>query len=677
MNLHNILLAGFAGLSLVSCSDYLDVDAPSKIFPEYAYSNKKEINRALNGVYAALNSDKTYASNFLEKFCFNTDVDFKAFNNEFSSSTSYQRYDCDADASDIKKAWDALYQGVERANMLDAGIRNSEIYDEDDAELMQILGEVKVMRAIFYHDLVWYWGDVPFSLKPSYEAESVVYDVVDRTEILKALIDDLKAIAPKMTSVNSVSFSDGVERISKEMAWAMIARLSMTAAGYSLRPDGSSFGKMECPDDATRTAFFKTAAEYCDSVIERSNHDSFLSQKFHEVFVTECNLQPSLKNGDVIFEIPFGKESSGNIGYIHGPKMDNSSGVTVHNYGKASGSAQLNAFYRYFFDEEDVRRDYINQMFGYNSQGEAILNNGRTVYNGKWSKLWNTAGLGAATEGSTGINYPYMRYADVLLMSAEAENEINGAPTAKAMERLELVRKRAFPTNEMKAYMYDTDYDGFKKAVLNERMFEFAGENMRWRDLVRNNMLNENVYWTFFRYYNIAYTSQSEYGDYVGMHDFNDPDWYNNNINYSIYYFDNIAQNDIPNAEDRYTVEQFPNQNVNVCWIRNLYRMVENADRANIVVNGETVKPSSTNLMDWSEDDGFPKDYFLYSTRGYIYSTDAGEILINENGNYVTAPDPSAMPDYKTLPAIRYILPYPRSVITRSMGKYVNQYGYK
>lgn len=678
MKLHNILLVGLAGLSLASCSDYLDVDAPSKNPPEYVFSDKKEMNRALNGVYAALNNKSTYASAFLDKFCFNTDVEFKAFNNEFTSSTSYQRYDCDADAGDIKKAWDALYQGIERANMLDSGIRNSAIFDEDDADLMQMLGEVKVLRAIFYHDLVWYWGDVPFSIKPSYESESDVYDVVDRTVILQTLIDDLKEIAPKMASLSSINFSNGTERISKDMAWAMIARLAMTAGGYSLRPDGGGeFGSMQRPDNYLD--FYRTAAEYCDSVIERGDHSQFSSQKFHEVFVTQCNLGTSPRNGDIIFEIPFGKESSGSIGYIHGPKMDNSEGITVHNWGKASGSAQLNAFYRYFFDEDDVRRDYVNQMFGYNAQGVAKLNNGRTVYNGKWSKLWHTTGLGAATEDNTGINYPYMRYADVLLMSAEAENEIHQAPTAKAIERLSTVRKRAFPTNPIKATVMASDYNEFRKAVLDERKFEFAGENMRWRDLVRNNMLNENVYWTFFRYFNIAYTTQTDYADWVGLYDFDDPDWYNNNINYTIYYFDDIANNDIPDAKDRYTAEQFPNQssNVKVCWIRNLYRKVENADRVSIVVGDEQVKPSSTNLMDWSEQDGFPKDYFLYSTRGYIYSNEDGEIIINDNGQPASALDPSTMPKASDLPVIRYILPYPRAVITRSMGKYTNKYGYK
>lgn len=61
-------------------------------------------------------------------------------------------------------------------------------------------------------------------------------------------------------------------------------------------------------------------------MVERTNHS--LSMDYYKVFVNECNHVASPTNDDVIFEIPFGKESTGSIGYIHGPKMDNASGVT-------------------------------------------------------------------------------------------------------------------------------------------------------------------------------------------------------------------------------------------------------------------------------------------------------------------------------------------------------------
>lgn len=692
MKLHNILLAGLAGLSLASCSDFLDVDAPSKNPPEYVYTDKMEMNRALNGVYAALLSGNTYGSAFLDKFCYNSDVEFKIYDNEFQLPSAYQRFECDPDASDVKKAWDALYQGIERANMLDSGIRNSDIYDEEDSELMQMLGEVKVLRSIFYHDLIWYWGDVPYSLQPSYELENPVYDVVDRTKILDDLIQDLIAIAPKMSLSSDNSFSDKAERISKDMAWAMIARLSLTAGGYSLRPDGDSYGKMERPDNWKD--YYKIAAEYCDSVVERTNHS--LSLDYHEVFVNECNHVASPTNDDVIFEIPFGKESTGSIGYIHGPKMDNASGVTPHAWGKASSSAQLNALYRLFFKEGDVRRDYVNQWFGYNQLGEAKFNNGRTFYNGKWSKLWNTSGLGATTEGNTGINFPYMRYADVLLMSAEAEFGYTGNVTDKAKQRVEMVRARAYRGSDLSSTVSGDEATpaNFLKTILNERRLEFAGENMRWRDLARNNLLSESTFWTFWRYFNAAESNGSN-SDYIGIYDFNDTEAYSNKLVFKIHYTDNVPsttdyqavltkanadkQGDARVFPKYPTTASFPNKsgNMNVVYVINPYTQPWTGIGDN-KPNGKD-KASSADFMNWFNADlGCPSAHFCYSLRGYIYyDPRTSTTLINRNGNYESAPSPSSMPTVDELPVVRYILPYPRSIITYSQGKYTNKYGYK
>ena len=79
----------------------------------------------------------------------------------------------------------------------------------------------------------------------------------------------------------------------------------------------------------------------------------------------------------------------------------------------------------------------------------------------------------------------------------------------------------------------------------------------------------------------------------------------------------------------------------------------------------------------YNADKGVPADYFLYSLRGYIYcDEDNGLIYINNNGNYESCPEPSSMPTVESLPAVRYILPYPRSVVERSNNMYTNKYGY-
>lgn len=698
MKFRNIFLAGLSAVALASCSDYLDVDAPSKIFPEEVYTDTRQMNIALNGVYASMLTGDTYGKAFLKDLCFNTDVDFATSSDRYQSSTTYRRYECDADAGAIKKAWDALYKGIERANMFISGVKNSELFSEEDPEIMQLLGEGMVLRAIFYHDLVWYFGDVPYSRVPSYEAKTSVYDIADRTVILDDMIQDLIYVAPFMKTGKELQT---VEKISREMAWSMIVRLSMTAGGYSLRPEGGDkFGIMKRPENYTVngktydwTEFYDYAIEYGDKMIQEGGHD--LNSPFYEVFVRECNHESfPVVTDDVIFEIPFGQESSGSIGYIHGPKMDNSSGATVHNWGKADASAQLNAAYRYMFEEGDSRRDYVNQLFGYDNQGKPNYNNGRTVYNGKWSKLWNRNGLGAASEDNTGFNYPYMRYADVLLMYAEALNERNDGPTQEARNAVNKVRNRAFngAVEAQQKVLQANTKEEFQKLVLDERKFEFAGENMRWRDLVRNNMLNEVVYWAYMRYFDIAMDNKhcneeiSEYDFGVG-----NPTWASRWVS-RIYYHNNYPDGNL-NADYTLTTlpfSSFPQsaKSLKIAWVINPYGGVDNASNTNYVTDDvdektgkkkkTTHKPGSAEPGWYDDNSGLPKDYILYSLRGYINCDEGegGEIKINNNGVYQTAPEPESMPTFETLPVIRYILPYPRSVITRSMGKYENKYGY-
>lgn len=356
MKLRNIFLSGLSVLALASCSDYLDVDAPSKNEFDYVYSDRSEIERALKGVYAAMLSNNTYGANFLVSFQLNSDVDFGTSTTPYSTSSNFKRFDCDPDGSQLLSAWTAQYSGIERANILVDQIPQSPLFDdrEDGEALHQMLGEAKVLRAIFYHDLIWMFGDVPFSLEPTYNMDTNIYPMTDRTEILQALIDDLKGVADDLAFAAD---NGGVERVGKEMAWAMIARLALTAGGYSLRPDGNTYGKMERPDNYKE--FYATAMEYAGKVIESGTHT--LSKPYYQVFVDECNFIVT-NNDDPIFEIPFGSESSGRIGYLHGPRCQDVDGVTVHKFGKTNSAATLSSLYRFMFEEGDARRDYVNQI---------------------------------------------------------------------------------------------------------------------------------------------------------------------------------------------------------------------------------------------------------------------------------------------------------------------------
>ena len=659
MKLKYLFFAALASLGFTACSDFLDVDSVSKYDSEGVFGEKTEINRALNGVYAKLMSGDFYGDAYFTKFVFNSDVEFTTNTSDVATNNSFRRFDGNSTASDVEKFWNAAYTGVEYANNFVYYLERSPLYSTEDAEIMQMMGEAKVIRAMFFHDLVTYFGDIPFTFEPASVVENYVMPIVSRDEVYKTLIEDLKSIAPYMKF--AANLSNGVERASKEFCWSMIARMAMHAGGYSLRPDTdnpANFGKMERP--ANYKDLYKTALAYCDSVISSATHT--LSLPYYRVFVNECNYVVN-SNDDPIFEIPFAKETSGNVGYVHGPKSELYEGSTSGDniWGEAKSSAALSAFYRFMFDPEDARRDYLNGLWGYLYNGEPTISVSYTVYNNKWSKLWSTSG-NPESAGNTGINFPYMRYTDVLLMYAEAANELNDGPTDAAKAALRQVRQRAF-TNPEKIDSYIESMSGskddFLKAVLDERKFEFAGENMRWKDLVRNNLLAENTYYNFLRYLVCGENGagQSAYQEMVEEYD-GMPE-YLDKLPSTVYYM--IGANP-------QTPSVFPNTSLRIIDIYNPYD-----DVVVSTVPDEYRALTVQYPYAWASDAGVVNAQCLYSFYGYIYCDQiSGLVYLNTNGKYSThAPNANA-----SLPPVRYILPYPNAAIQRSAGAYKNYYGY-
>lgn len=697
MRLKNILYTGIALLSLTACNDFLDVEAPSAYTEEFVFSQKSEIERALNGVYAQALVSDLYGNAYQRTFVLNSDVDMQISSASSHSHSTYARLDCDNQGGEIYKYWTAAYNLIEYANKFVRSAETSQLYNKEDKELMQWIGEAKCLRAMAYHDLVVMFGDIPFTFEPAAEhGTDFVIPVADRLTVQDAIIEDLKEAAKYMSSTSSVT----VEHCSKEFAQAMIARVALTAGGYSLRPDKSSqtsYGTMVRPDNYLD--YYKTAREYADSVIKAGTHN--LANTYQDVFVNECNYTV-VNDDDPIFEIPFAKESTGNTGYIQGPTYSSYEGKTIGPWGSTSGNGRLNAFYRFLFRDNDLRREYVNGLWYYsyytNADGaladSVYIRADYTVHNNKWSKLWTNESfaLGSDKSGSTGINYPYMRYADVLLMFAEADNEIEGAPTDKAIDCLTKVHNRAFLNGDA-AFISEaaTSKEAFQKAVLNERKWEFAGENMRWRDLVRTNTYAEELVYCFLRYYSVGMQnagSTTGFEDDINQHDGRE---YIDNLPSRIYYHAYSLSEPITQLGFRVcgkqmygyvvnagTVEQkYPNQTMKSLRILNPYAPVT-AQPTKSQITNFGFKAEAWNYADfyqWGDNDsGTPKDQCKYSFYGYIRSDDNGNIWLINNG--VQTLFPSAMPDVSELPVVRYILPYPNLAIQRSAGAYKNYYGY-
>ena len=707
-----ILFYGVASLALGACNDYLDVDAPSKYTVEFVYSQKSEVERALNGVYAQALANDLYGNAYQKNFILNSDVDIAVSSSSAHSHSSYQRLDCDNEGGEILKFWTAAYRLIEYANIFVKSAEASTVYyatDDNgnatttpDAEMLQWVGEAKCLRAMAYHDLVVMFGDVPFSFEPSNDrGADVMLPVTDREEIQQTIIADLKKAAEGMSSTASTT----VERCSKEFAQALIARIALTAGGYSLRPDkqnARNYGSMQRPADYQE--YYRTARDYADSVITAGTHS--LRQSYQDVFVSECNYQV-VNNDDPIFEIPFTQNSTGNTGYAQGPTYSDYEGATVGVWGKCDGGTRLNAFYRFLFREGDSRREFVNGLWYYsyytNSEGNladsVYIRNDYSVHNNKWSKLWTQPGaaLGSTTTGSTGINFPYMRYADVLLMYAETANELNGAPTDKAIDCLMQVHNRAFLEGDSTFLAEATaSKDAFQKAVLDERKWEFAGENMRWRDLVRTNTYGQELVYSFLRYFSTGAQnvgSPSGYEDAINEHDgYTDGNGYIDNLPSRVYYhtynIDEVNAYGMRMYRSQLygyyvdgsanILQSYPNQTMQSLRIYNAYKPMSSPVTSAITRGGFKAKSwLSADFYKWgNESTGLPTDQCKYSFYGYIRCDDGGNVWVVRDGTLTAIAEFPGFPNATNLPAVRYILPYPGTVIQRSSGQYKNYYGY-
>ena len=667
MKKKNILIAGLVLVGLTACSDFMEPDAPSSVTDDYVFSNLNEANSLLNGVYAAIANNNTYGNAYLTTYDLNSDVEFttSSAESQVAAHNEYKLFDAEADASGLMSTWNAAYTLIERANNFVNAAERSSLKDNED--MLQMIGEAKCMRAMQYLDLVIMFGDIPFSLTRSYDAESLVMPQTDRDVILTTLINDLKAAAPKMKLSSNVT--QGIERCTKEFAWALIARMALYRGGYSLRPNVNApkeVGTMKRADDYIE--YYKVARDYCDSVMTAGTHN--LTKDWYQVFIDECNYKVN-NSDDPIFEIPFTMNVNGNIGYAHGPKGDETAagGTEAPNYwGTSNGGVRLNAFFRFSYDPEDARRDAIG-YWRYDGFGQPVLLNDYNNYCNKWSKFWDEGHRqGVTSSGNTGINFPYMRYADVLLMFAEAENEIYNGPTAAAKSALKSVRERAFRNASNKALMVDAYVESagskeeFFDLIFTERAWEFAGEGTRWKDLVRWNRYAEVVFKTFWTYYGKATD------DYT--YDLDDKfDTYPTDVFYKIVNpGDALYPTDYNYPNKTLPVLKFFKYESDDLVIDNMWE--------NFGLNGKYMPPTTgedawtqASWFSWQDDTG-ARPQIRCSLRGYIY--------IDVEGNKIpaTMPELSADMDFSILPPVRYILPIPQDAVTRSNGAYKNYYGY-
>jgi starch-binding outer membrane protein, SusD/RagB family len=468
-------------LAMIGCREYLEVEPKSQISLGDAFSNVPNATNAVLGVYDELMGDNGYGIRINMYYPYDSDEMIVSGNLD-NGRRGIGRYQLLLTNTEIRNPFLQLYRGVEKANLCIEQLPKMVLYtsgtDTEKKELRRLHGEALTLRAQFYFELIRNWGDVPAPMQPSYTQTDLFALQANRDETYAKLIEDLKTATDLVPWRTEVARN---ERITKGAVKALRAKMALFRGGYALR----SSKQME--RNADYLTYYKIARDECaDLMAKRGEHT--LNPSYEDIWrkLTSFQYDPA---GEIIFEAGAGganATSDSRMGNYNGPSVNASS-----RYGTGGGGLLVLPNYYYAFDSTDTRRDVTVTLYAIAATNIKSPRRLGELTDGKFRKDWRVPFL-PGTALNPGYNWPFIRFADVLLMFAEAENELNG-PTPAAIAAYEEVRKRAFPRGAAAVGTTPTTKAAFFDAITNERYLEFGSEGIRKFDLIRWNLLAQKI----------------------------------------------------------------------------------------------------------------------------------------------------------------------------------------
>ena len=444
---YNLIAIALLGFSFSSCSDFLEQNPQTDLSENDFYKTADDILSAVNGVYSSLQEGDIYGNWYVFG-----EIPSDNTRNQLSGSVTTQnefdQFYIDTQNSMIANFWKAAYKVINRTNTVLGRIDGIEINTEL-ANRYKL--ECKFIRALMYFNLVRVYGDVPLVLKEISISES--YDILrePKENVYNQIIADLKEAQDLPVSYSTAE--DG--RATQGAAKALLANVYMTLHKYA--------------EAETILAEIINSGRY--SLLENTP-GSLNIDGYKNVF---SPVNHNSKEG--IFEIQFLKSDYGEGSNYANNFAPENSGTNVVAVGGTGGNniPEMDIYNAY--EEGDLRRDFSMSLGYYDNR-----KNNEWVESRYVCKFMDVP----YQNNDASNNYPVIRYADVILMYAEALNQ-NGK-TAEACKYLNMTRRRGFgyqTTETSPVDLQTTDKAQFALMVEQERRVELAFENHRWFDLIR------------------------------------------------------------------------------------------------------------------------------------------------------------------------------------------------
>ena len=444
---YNLIAIALLGFSFSSCSDFLEQNPQTDLSENDFYKTADDILSAVNGAYSSLQEGDIYGNWYVFG-----EIPSDNTRNQLSGSVTTQnefdQFYIDTQNSMIASFWKAAYKVINRTNTILGRIDGIEINTEL-ANRYKL--ECKFIRALMYFNLVRVYGDVPLVLKEISISES--YDILrePKENVYNQIIADLKEAQDLPVSYSTAE--DG--RATQGAAKALLANVYMTLHKYA--------------EAETILAEIINSGRY--SLLENTP-GSLNIDGYKNVF---SPVNHNSKEG--IFEIQFLKGGYGEGSNYANNFAPENSGTNVVAVGGTGGNniPEMDIYNAY--EEGDLRRDFSMSLGYYDNR-----KNNEWVESRYVCKFMDVP----YQNNDASNNYPVIRYADVILMYAEALNQ-NGK-TAEACKYLNMTRRRGFgyqTTETSPVDLQTTDKAQFALMVEQERRVELAFENHRWFDLIR------------------------------------------------------------------------------------------------------------------------------------------------------------------------------------------------
>lgn len=486
-----ILIAGLLSACQELDGDFLNEPSKSSLDESIIFSTPGLAKGAVDGILEPMGQTNSYRGRFIPFYGFNTDAEWNYRSDILNDSQGdlmvYDAKPNNSQMNSTNNAWAMMYLGIERANICIRGLR---AYGNitPGSELGELLGEALTYRAIYYSDLMKAWGDVPARFEPI-NSETIYMGKSSRDEIYKQLIADLGEASTLVSWPNESQYTTTVERINKAFVKAFRARLAMAASGYQQYPDGGV--RRSNDPDLSVDKMYKIALDECRDVINSGK--AHLEPSFED-FWRNFNEEKIAAGGESLWEIPF-SDGRGRVLFSFAVRHRSVDQYTGQPRGGIAGP--LPTIY-YDYDAADSRRDITCVPYEWGTAVDGVAKQQLvgldTWYFGKYRYEWMNRYVTSTNDD--GVNFMYMRYAEVLLIAAEAANELEGPGAAAPY--LKEIRRRAFPAASQ-AEKVDTYVDALASkedmfaAIVKEHLFEFTGEMQRKQALIRWNLLRSNL----------------------------------------------------------------------------------------------------------------------------------------------------------------------------------------